>query len=65
MLRGSVTEVDDAAGLGTVTADDGTQFRFHVVEIADGSRTIEVGQSVVFQPLPRFGRFQAASIRKV
>lgn len=64
-MRGSVTEFDDAAGLGTVTADDGTQFLFHVIEIADGSRSIEVGRAVGFRPLARFGRFQAGDIQKV
>ena len=52
-------------GLGTVTADDGQPYLFHVVEIADGTRTIDVGQAVGFQSLPRFGTFQAGRSDKV
>lgn len=65
MLRGTVTEFSDERGLGNVTSDDGTVYLFHMIEIADGSRAIEVGRSVTFQPLPRFGVFQAAHIVKV
>ena len=65
MLRGTVTEFSDDRGLGTVTTVEGEPYLFHVIEIADGTRTIEVGQPVTFQPLPKFGRLQAASVRKV
>ena len=65
MLNGIVTEFSDTRGLGTITAADGQTFLFHVVEIADGSRTIEVGQPVSFQPLPKFGTFQAGHLHKV
>jgi cold shock CspA family protein len=64
VLSGIVTGYDAQVGLGTVTADDGTEYLFHVVEIADGTRSIDTGQPVCFQPLPKFGRFQAAEIRK-
>ena len=50
---------------GTVTADDGTPYLFHVTEIADGTRSIDVGRAVRFRPLARFGRFQAGAIDKV
>ena len=65
MLTGAVTGFSEDRGLGTVTASDGRPYSFHVVEIADGSRTIDVGQPVVFRPLPRFGTFEAGDIRKV
>lgn len=65
MRQGSVTEFDEAKGLGTIATDDGAVFVFHVIEIADGSRTIEVGQAVSFQPLPKFGRLQAGRVHKV
>jgi cold shock CspA family protein len=65
MLSGTVTEFSEARGLGTVTTSDGRPYLFHVIEIADGSRTIDVGQTVCFQSLPRFGSLQAARIRKV
>lgn len=65
MRRGSVTTFDEVAGLGTIADDEGVEFRFHVIEIADGSRTIEVGRAVVFNRLARFGEIQAASILKL
>ena len=65
MLTGTVTEFSDTKGLGTVTGDDGVSYLFHVIEIADGTRTIDVGQTVDFRLLPRFGTFQAGRLRKV
>ena len=64
MLRGTVTEFSEHLGLGTVTGADGRPYRFHVVEIADGTRTIDVGRSVTFRPLAKFGTFEAGDIRK-
>jgi cold shock CspA family protein len=63
-LRGTVTEFDDGRGLGSLVSDDGREWSFHVIEIADGTRTIDIGRSVVFRPLPRFGRLQAGRIHK-
>ncbi len=60
--RGEVTEFDARAGLGTIRSDDGTEFRFHCVEIADGSRSIEVGTAVTFDVLPKYGRYEAANV---
>lgn len=65
MLRGTVIEFDGAKGLGHVRSDAGVEYLFHVVEIADGTRTIDIGQPVSFQPLPKFGQFQAGKLRKV
>jgi len=64
-LNGIVAEYCDAKGLGSVTCDDGRAYLFHVVEIADGTRTVEVGQSVRFRLVPRFGTFEAGRLRKV
>ena len=64
MLTGTVTEFSDDRGLGTVTASDGRPYLFHVIHIADGSRTIDIGRPVTFQLLARFGRFEAGNIRK-
>jgi CspA family cold shock protein len=60
--RGRVTEFDEAAGLGVVSDEAGTTYPFHCTEIADGSRTIEVGTPVVFGLLARLGRWEAGSI---
>jgi cold shock CspA family protein len=65
MLAGTVTRFDHDKGLGTVTAIDGREYLFHCIEIADGTRTIDVGQAVRFQPLPKFGHFQAGRVDKV
>ena len=65
MLTGRVTEFDGAKGLGTVRGENGVDYLFHVIEITDGTRTVDPGQWVSFQPLPKFGRFQAGRIRKV
>lgn len=62
-LRGTVTAFDEHVGLGTVTAADGTEYLFHCVEIADGSRTIPVGTAVAFERLAKLGRYEAASVR--
>lgn len=64
MIRGSVTRFDAAAGLGAITGDDDTTYEFQCIEIADGSRAIDVGQRVGFHPLPRLGRVQAGQIEK-
>lgn len=64
-MRGSVTAFDEESGLGIVTADDGTTFCFHCVEIADGSRRIEVGATVAFELLAKLGRYEAAHLSVV
>lgn len=59
-LRGTVTAFDDAAGLGTVTGDDGAELPFHCVAVADGSRTIAVGTTVEYRAVARHrGRWEA------
>lgn len=63
-LLGSVTNFDDARGLGEVTLDEfPAVFPFHCVSIADGTRTIAVGVKVSFLPLLKLGRREAADIR--
>ena len=63
-MTGVVTEFDDPAGIGTVTADGGDEHFFHCTAIADGTRTIEVGTRVAFEVVPgRLGRWEAADLR--
>ena len=63
-MTGAVTEFDEPAGIGTVTADDGGQHFFHCTAIADGTRTIEVGARVAFEVVPgRLGRWEATGLR--
>ena len=60
--RGVVASFDEAIGLGTVLGADGTAYEFHCIEIADGSRSIEVGVDVSFDLLAKLGRYEAANI---
>lgn len=62
LRSGVVTSFDDAVGLGEVRGDDGFTYPFHCVEIADGTRTIEVDAPVVFLVLAKLGRHEAAAI---
>ena len=63
-MTGVVTEFDEPAGIGTVTADGGGRHFFHCTAIADGSRTIEVGARVAFEVVPgRLGRWEASDLR--
>jgi cold shock CspA family protein len=61
-MSGRVTAFDEPRGLGTITADDGQPYLFHCTQIADGSRTIAVGQAVRFELLPKLGRYEATAI---
>lgn len=63
-MNGSVVAFDEAVGLGEVEATDGTRYLFHCIEIADGTRTIPVGQVVTFELLAKFGRFEAARVAR-
>lgn len=60
---GEVVAFDAHAGLGEVRADSGVRYAFHCIAIADGSRTIEVGERVSFELLAKMGRYEATAIR--
>lgn len=60
---GKVVAFDEVRGLGEIAADDGTVFAFHCTQIADGSRTIEVGADVAFEVKPGgMGRWEATAV---
>jgi cold shock CspA family protein len=63
LRRGIVATFDEQSGIGVVTTQDGVEHPFHCIEIADGSRTIDVGTEVSFDLLAKFGRWEAANIR--
>ena len=64
MPAGTVTAFDEQRGLGTVTAA-GREYSFHSTQIADGSRTVRVGQAVGFEIVPgRQGDWEAARVEK-
>lgn len=62
---GIVTAFSDAHGLGEITDAASVVWPFHCVSITDGSRTIEVGQTVVFRSGFRVARPEAVAIRSV
>lgn len=63
---GRVTAFDAYVGLGEVTPDDGgAAVLFHCVEIADGTRTIDVGAAVDYRPTVKFGRIEAFDLRSL
>lgn len=65
---GEVASFDEARGLGTITvagdrAGAGGELPFHCTAIADGTRTISVGERVRFQVTPGpAGRWEATHI---
>jgi cold shock CspA family protein len=63
MPHGTVIAFDEHVGLGEVKSDEGDVYLFHCVEIADGSRRIEVGARVDFDLMSKLGRLEAAQLR--
>ena len=60
---GVVADFDSAVGLGHIATDRGETKLFHCIEIADGSRTIDVGAQVSFVSVTRFGHAEASDIQ--
>jgi cold shock CspA family protein len=64
--RGRVASFDATRGLGAVADDDGSSYGFHATAIADGSRRIAVGTTVVFTVTPGHrGLYEARSLLPV
>ena len=58
-----VSEFDEPRGLGVIRHEGGESVPFHCTAIADGSRTIAVGQAVRFTVVAgRLGRWEADRI---
>ncbi len=65
-LTGTVTNFDTNRGYGTVASDDGREWFFHCTQIADGTRSIEIGARVRFGVVAgRMGRWEAAGLADV
>lgn len=65
VLEGQVRSFDAHRGLGAIEAADGRRYPFHCAEIADGSREVEEGASVVFRVAPgHLGSWQAVAVEK-
>ena len=63
-VAGTVSDFDDPRGIGSVTTEDGRVLAFHCTAIADGSRTIAVGTTVVVEVGPGLpGRWEAVAVR--
>lgn len=65
MAIGRVVDFDEHVGLGHVADTGGAELLFHCVEIADGTRSIPVGQAVEFELLRKFGKDEASNLRPV
>ena len=64
--RGRVASFDARRGLGAVEDEGGTSYGFHATAIADGSRRISVGTTVVFTLSPGHGGlYEARSLMPV
>lgn len=62
--EGTVASFDDPRGLGTVVTAAGVIYPFHCANIADGTRSIEVGSPVSWQVIAgRLGRWEASGIK--
>ena len=61
---GEVVAFDPVVGLGEVQRSDGERFQFHCIELADGSRAIEVETSVTFRLLCKLGRYEAGAVTR-
>lgn len=64
-MLGEVVSFDEVVGLGVISSADGASYRFHCIEIVDGSRTIAPGTPVEFELLPKLGRYEAAVVTKL
>ena len=66
-VRGHVAGFDAGRGTGVVESDDGRQLPFHCTRLSDGSRTVDVGDPVVFEvgPGPEPGGWEATTVVKL
>jgi len=64
-VTGTVVSFDAQRGVGTVTDQVGAELFFHCTAITDGSRRIDVGQSVSFVVRPTHrGLLEARHVEK-
>lgn len=64
MIVGVIESFDDRRGDGHLRSDDGGDFYFHCVAIADGSRGISPGARVeARRSVGHLGRDEAVSVR--
>jgi cold shock CspA family protein len=64
-IRGRVESFDERRGDGRLVSEKGERLYFHCVDIADGSRTIEVGQPVTAErSVGHLGHDEAVKVTK-
>lgn len=61
---GTVVAFDQTVGLGEVERSDGQRFQFHCIELADGTRAIDVSTAVSFGLLCKLGRYEACAVTR-
>jgi cold shock CspA family protein len=62
---GVVAAFDEARGVGVIRVDGGSELPFHCTAIADGTRSVTVGQRVRFRVVAALlGRWEASAIEK-
>ena len=63
---GKVTVFDEDRGLGTISADDGSELSFHCTSIVGGQRRIAEGARVTFATAPgHLGALEAVGVTLV
>lgn len=63
---GVVATFDDHAGFGAVRDVQGSEWSFHCVAIADGTRTVDIGAPVVYRLVPGGrGQWEATDLVKL
>ncbi len=66
MTTGRVKEFDVQRGDGVIRSLQGEELYFHCVVIEDGSRTVDIDQTVTFKrSVGHLGRDEAAQVVKV
>ena len=63
-LVGTVSTFDDGVGLGSIVDPRGHRLAFHCVSLTDGSRQVNVGQTVEFSIAFCVARSEAVDIVK-
>jgi CspA family cold shock protein len=64
-MNGTVVAFDAEKGYGTVRAQDGRELFFHCTQLADGSRTVDVGAAVDFRVVAgNSGRYEAVAVTR-
>jgi cold shock CspA family protein len=66
IIDGQVETFDELRGDGVLVSDGGTMFYFHCVNIADGSRSVNLGQKVeARRGVGHLGHDEAFAIEKI